>query len=204
VEANFQIDCIVATQEFEGAYDKMVIVSDIVFSYLSEEKTPQGILAVVCIPKLTLREPEASCLLLDGIQDPGNLGTILRTANAAGYKELYLIDCVDPYSQKAVRASMSGIFFVKIYMGSRSEVLSALAGTPLIAADMAGKNLFTFIPPTKFCLCIGNEGNGLSPEVKAKATCTISIPMEKTCESLNAGVSAGIAMYVLKNKEIEV
>lgn len=204
VAAGCRIEEIVATEAFAGAYENMVLVSDIVFAYLSEEKTPQGILAVVRIPKASLCEPKESCLLLDGIQDPGNIGTIIRTANAAGYRELYLIDCVDPYCQKAVRASMSGIFFVTVYQGSRQEVLSALSATPLVVANMNGDNVFAFIPPKKYCLCIGNEGNGISSEVQAKATCTISIPMEKTCESLNAGVSAGIAMYVLKNNCNEV
>jgi TrmH family RNA methyltransferase len=136
---------------------------------------------------------------LDNLQDPGNLGTIIRTANAAGIEDIYLINCVDPYSPKCVRASMSGIFFVNIYEGEKKEVLNAVSSVPLICADMNGENIFSFTPPEKFCLCIGNEGGGISEEVKRAAAYTIRIPMRTTCESLNAAVSAGIAMYELCN-----
>jgi TrmH family RNA methyltransferase len=201
--AGCEIEYIVATQGFLEAFPEAVIVSDGVFAYLSEEATPQGILAVVRIPHHQLSAPCNCCLLLDGIQDPGNMGTIVRTANAAGYRDLYLIDCVDPYSSKAVRASMSGIFFVNIHTGAREEVLNALKDVPLVLADMNGKNIFEFIPPEKFCLCIGNEGNGLSEEVKKASDYVVSIPMQPTCESLNAGVSAGIAMYILKRNNLK-
>ena len=195
-----EIDRIVCTPENENIFDGATVVSEAVFKSISDEKTPQGVLAVVKIPKTQLKPPENNCLLLDCLQDPGNLGTVIRTANAAGYTEIYLINCTDPYSQKAVRASMSGIFFVKLYFGSREEVLDALGGTPIICADMDGENIFSFDPPEKFCLCIGNEGGGISNQILSKAAYTVKIPMRETCESLNAAVSAGIAMYALKNK----
>ena len=96
---------------------------------------------------------------------------------------------------------MSGIFFVKLYFGTREAVLSALDGVPIICADMEGENIFGFVPPDKFCLCIGNEGGGISAEVMERSTHTVKIPMRETCESLNAAVSAGIAMYALKNNK---
>lgn len=71
----------------------------------------QGILCSVRIPKPSLCPPKESCLLLDGVSDPGNMGAIIRTANAAGYGEIYLVGCTDPYSPKSVRASMSGAYF---------------------------------------------------------------------------------------------
>lgn len=180
-----------------------VRVSDNVFRFLSEEKTPQGILCSVKIPRRRLCPPKESCLLLDGVSDPGNMGAILRTANAAGYTELYLSGCTDPYSPKSVRASMSGIFFTKLYMGTRSEILEALSGVPVLAADMDGENIFSFVPPEKFALAIGNEANGLSEEVFKRAKHTLRIPMQATQESLNAAVSAGIAMYVLKRDKFK-
>lgn len=194
-----EIKIIVCTEQLSGSYSGAVTVSDGVFSSISAEKTPQGVLAVVYKPKNELKAPEKSCILLDRIQDPGNLGTIIRTANAAGYDEIYLINCADAYSPKAVRASMSGIFFVKIYCGGREEILSALKGVPLICADMHGENIFGFTAPEKFCLCIGNEGSGICKEIFDIAQFKIKIPMRETCESLNAAVSAGIAMYRLKN-----
>ena len=176
-------------------------VSDEVFSYLSDEKSPQGILCTVKIPSVKLCPPSESCLILDGISDPGNMGTIIRTANAAGYRELYLIDCTDPYSPKSVRASMSGLFFTKLYFGTRKEVLNALSSVPILAADMGGENIFSYTPLKKFALAVGNEANGISEEIKAGAAKTLAIPMKGTQESLNAGVAAGIAMYLLKEKE---
>lgn len=194
-----KIEKIVCREDLTDKFPQAVIVSESVFNAISTEKTPQGVLALVHIPQNKPAEPKKSCLLLDRLQDPGNLGTIIRTANAAGYSELYLINCTDAYSPKAVRASMSGIFFVKIYECTLAEAISALDGVPLICADMDGENIFAFNAPEKFCLCIGNEGGGISEEVMAKARYTVKIPMRETCESLNAAVSAGIAMYQLKN-----
>lgn len=197
--AGFEITCIVCTENLFAEYPEAVVVSDELFCRISSEKSPQGVLATVKLPDMCLQPPAGSCLLLDKLQDPGNLGTIIRTANAAGYEDIYLINCTDAFSPKAVRASMGGIFYVKVHEGSYDEVMSALHGVPMICADMSGENVFEFNSPEKFCLCIGNEGNGLSEEVKSKADYTVKIPMRATCESLNAGVSAAIAMYALKN-----
>ena len=93
---------------------------------------------------------------------------------------------------------MSGIFFVKIYTGTREAVLEALSGLPILAADMDGENIFSFRPPEKFALAIGNEANGISEEVFRKAQHKLKIPMRAAQESLNAGIAAGIAMYLLK------
>ncbi|MDE5667230.1 MAG: RNA methyltransferase, partial [Clostridia bacterium] len=136
IAAGCKILNIVAAEDVAGDFPNAITVSRAVFESISSEKAPQGVLAVVEIPENRLKPPKASCLLLDCLQDPGNLGTVIRTANAAGYGEIYLINCTDPYSPKAVRASMSGIFFVNIYQGSREEVLSVLTGVPLICADM--------------------------------------------------------------------
>ena len=182
--------------------EKRTVVSDEVFRALSDEKTPQGILCRVRIPEKSLSAPKGRCLLLDGVSDPGNMGAILRTANAAGYEEIYLTeDCTDPYSPKSVRASMSGLFFTKLHFGTREEILSVLDGIPILVADMGGVNLFKYRPPKQFALVIGNEGNGVSKQVKQAAHQTVAIPMKSTQESLNAAVSAGIAMYLLAKEE---
>ena len=180
----------------------LVTVSDEVFRFLSDEKTPQGVLCRVKIPQASILPPSGRCLLLDGVSDPGNMGAIIRSANAAGYEEIYLTeDCTDPYSPKSVRASMSGVFFTKLFFGTRAEILSVLDGVPVLVADMGGENLFHFTPPKRFALVIGNEGNGVSSEVKSAAYKTVAIPMKGTQESLNAAVSAGIAMYLLAKEE---
>ncbi len=185
---------------FDGSIT--VTVSDEVFRFLSDEKTPQGVLCRVKLPEKKLLPPTGKCLFLDGVSDPGNMGAIIRTANAAGYEEIYLTDdCTDPYSPKSVRASMSGVFFTRLYFGSREEILVALKDMPILAADMGGENLFRFTPPKRFALVIGNEANGVSETVKKSAYKTVAIPMKSTQESLNAAVSAGIAMYLLAREE---
>ena len=167
------------------------------FAAVSDEKTPQGIVAEVALPRARLRPPAGNCLFLDGLQDPSNVGAIVRTAVAAGYGELYLADCADPFSPKSVRASMSGVFFARLMQGTREELLS-LIGVPLIAADMGGEDVFSFTPPAQFCLAVGSEGSGLTQAVRGRADFTVRIPMDARTESLNAAVSAGILMYALK------
>ena len=206
--SDFEIDRVFVAESYAGdnpfAEEKTVYVSDDVFRFLSDEKTPQGILCRIKIPTRALTAPKGKCLLLDGVADPGNVGTIIRTANAAGYEEIYLTEeCADPYSPKSVRASMSGVFFTKIYRGNRAEILSVLAETPIVVADMAGENVFSFAPPKRFALAIGNEANGISDMVQERATHTVKIPMQATQESLNAAISAGIIMYVLNKDEFQ-
>lgn len=180
------------------AEDKIVYLSRGAFAALSDEKTPQGVACVAKLPNYAPQAPAGDCLLLDGISDPGNLGTIIRTANAAGYRELYLVSCADAFSPKCVRASMSGIFFVKTYDVGREEALRLLQGTQILAADMGGENVFSCAAPEKIALAIGNEAHGLSAEVRAAAARTVAVPMDAKQESLNAAVAAAVAMYALR------
>lgn len=201
-----EIERVFVSESYAGevAFDESIVVrvSDEVFRFLSDEKTPQGILCRARIPEDKLLSPKGKCIFLDGVSDPGNVGTILRTANAAGYSQVYLsADCADPYAPKCVRASMSGLFFTKLCRGAREEILSVLKGSPIIVADMDGENVFTFRSPLEFTLVIGNEANGISKETEESATHTVKIPMRETQESLNAAISAGIIMYVLNKDE---
>ncbi len=200
---NLNVKVVVATEKGLSALgfspEKLELVSDDIFKYISAETTPQGVLAVVEKPQNQIEPPKNSCLLLDGVSDPANVGAILRTAVASGYGEVYLTsDSADAYSPKAVRASMSGVFRAKIMRGSLSELLSVIS-LPIVVADMNGQNVFSAKIIEKFCLVIGNEGRGVSPELKKKANQIISIPMLGGMESLNASVSAGILMYNLNS-----
>lgn len=170
------------------------------FAAVCDEKTPQGIAAEVAIPLRSVQSPQGRCLLLDGLQDPANVGAIIRTAVAAGYEDVYLAGCADPFSPKSVRASMSGVFFARIMQGTQEEILSAIAGMPVIAADMDGEDVFSYVAPEKFCLAVGSEGSGLSALVRSRADVTVRVPMDARTESLNAAVSAGILMYALRTK----
>lgn len=205
LRSGLQVERFFVAESYEGEpfpEEKTVIVSDALLPVLSDEKTPQKVVCRVKIPQNTLTAPQNSCLILDGVSDPANVGAIIRTANASGYNEIYLTpDCADMYAPKSVRASMSGVFFVKPQIATREEILSLMDGTPIIVADMNGENAFTFNAPTKFALVIGNEGNGVSEIMRQSAQKTVKIPMSDTQESLNASVSAGILMYLLKQNE---
>lgn len=183
------------------AESAVTLVTDDVFKSISDEVTPQGVIATAYKPVYPLSPPEGDSILLDGVSDPKNVGAIIRTAAAAGYKDLYLVNAADPFSPKAVRASMSGIYKVRTHTCTIEEAFSII-NAEFIVADMRGENAFAFKPSGSFCLVIGNEGNGVSPAVKNAVKTAVSIPMQNGTESLNAAVSAGILMYALKNSSI--
>ncbi len=173
------------------------LVEESVFNSVSNETTPQGVIALVKKPLNEITVPSGKCLYLDGVSDPANIGAIIRTAAASGYNDIYMCSCADCFSPKAVRASMSGIFKVKTHIGSSEELLSKI-NLPIVVADMNGENVFEKNSiPKDFCLVIGNEGKGVSAALREKADYTVKIPMQNGMESLNAAVSAGIIMYGL-------
>ncbi len=176
-----------------------LIVSNKVFSYLSDEATPQGVLAVIKIPEITVKKSIGNAILLDGVSDPGNLGTIIRTSAAAGYRDIYAVNSADFYSPKTVRSSMSGIFFVNLYKCDYEQAFEAIEGLDLIVGDIKGENLFGLKPKSPFCIAVGNEANGLSDVVKNRADYTVTIPMSERSESLNVAVAVSIIMYTLIN-----
>lgn len=186
--------------ENNGYGFEVIAVSEEVFSSMTEEVSPQGVLAVIKKPSNELCSPTGDCILLDGISDPGNLGTIIRTAAAADIKELYLADCADAFNPKTVRSAMGGLFRVKVCECDKKTAVS-LINKPIIVADMDGENVFTYTKQGDFCLAVGNEANGISDYVKNSAKIKVAVPMSNGIESLNAGVSAGIIMYALKNRK---
>lgn len=176
------------------------VFSDTLFDKLSETKNSQGILAVARIIKKTPEYSHKFCLYLDGVRDPGNLGTILRTALAAGFNDIYLSACVDAYNPKTVRSAMSAVSRLNIF-DADSAFLDKLSvsGYTLIVADLDGSDAFSEkISGEKFCLIIGNEADGVSDEARSRADIKLTIPMENNIESLNAAVSAALIMYRLK------
>ena len=182
-------------KDFDNAL--VEIVSDDIFNYISQENSPQGILSIIKKPLNKMQAPQSSCILLDGVSDPANVGAIIRTAAACGYNYIYATDvCADAYSPKSVRSSMSGVFRVNIITGNIDNILSVI-NKPIVVADMQGENIFNAKVPNDICLVIGNEGNGVSKKVKDIAKYVVSIPMKNNVESLNAAVSAGILMYCL-------
>lgn len=187
------------SESYRGETDENAIcVSDEVFAFLSDEKTPQGILCSVRYPNRAFVRRKRAVCSWTGFPIPAIWVRSFVPPMRRDMAKYISVGCTDPYSPKSVRASMSGIFFVRIYTGTREAVLEALSGLPILAADMDGENIFSFRPPEKFALRSGNEANGISEEVFRKAQHKLKIPMRAAQESLNAGIAAGIAMYLLK------
>lgn len=189
--------------EFTG---KVVPVTSKVMSSISENVTPQGIIAEVYMKAMGEFNPKKNqpFLVLDRLQDPGNLGTIIRTAAATGYETIVLIDTVDAFSPKVIRSSSGGIVYMDIYRLSEEEVISFCEknGFEILVADMGGVNIFSAnIQNQNYALVIGNEGQGVSQNFKEVGR-KISLPMKSQMESLNAGVSASVLMYILKGDRI--
>ncbi len=179
----------------------LIEVTEEVFSFLSNEKTPQGALCVIRIPNVNqILPPKNNAIILEGIQDPGNLGAIIRSALAFGFTDLYLVNCVDCYSPKTVRSSMSSIYKVNLYKGSLDDVLKVLEGYEIIVCDMGGQDLKEFKPTKKYAICVGNEGNGISSELFRKSNQVVAIKMNEFSESLNVSVALSIVMYQFSNQ----
>lgn len=199
-------------EELTSKYKNVDIVSDEVFKSISDTVTPQGILALVNIlalkrakdlkNKKDSEDEKQIVLILDGIQDPGNLGTMIRTAEAAGVRAVYMSgNCADIYNPKTIRSTMGCIYRVPTYT---CELVSKIAelkkeGFSIYAAALDGAVNFNKTEyANKSAVVIGNEANGISKEVLDNADIKIKIPMEGKVESLNAAVSAAILMYHIK------
>ena len=180
------------------------VVSDSVFKEMSETKSPQGILGIVKQTSYSLEEitsnPTPLLLLLEDIRDPGNLGTMIRTAEGAGVSGIILNhSCVDIYNPKVVRSTMGSIYRMPYYQTKDFiSTLTALKelGITIFAAHLNGRNYDLDGSFQQSCaFLIGNEANGLSEEASKMADIRIKIPMEGKVESLNAAIAAAILMY---------
>lgn len=179
-------------------------VSDAVFKSVSDTQTPQGILAVIRMPEYSfeelLKEEHTHLLILEGVQDPGNLGTMLRTGEGAGITGVIMSrTTVDLFNPKTIRSTMGSIYRVPFLVAEDlGETLKQLKdkGVALYAAHLKGTASYDAFDYTKPCgFLIGNEGNGLTEETAALADTYIRIPMAGKVESLNAAVSAALLMY---------
>ena len=191
------------TDKFVKLIEKTIVVSLNVIEKLSSTKTPQGIVAIVKFPNLKVRKPNGNYLVLDNIQDPGNMGTIIRSAVGADFLDIYSINSVDFRNDKVVRSTMGNIFKVNIFQLSCEEFIDNFNNwkLPLYSADFGGENIFEFKPEQQYGIVIGNEGNGVSDEISTICTRKVTIPMKNNLESLNAGVSSAIIMYVMSNNK---
>lgn len=201
IDHSLPIEYVVATEQMANKLPlqsiRTILASDNVVKSCCDTVAQQGAVAVVRIVDKPICSPAGRCLVLDNLQDAGNVGTILRTAVATDYKDVYLINCVDVYSGKVVRSASSAHYVLNLYQGDYDRVCRAINGCQLVCASMDGENIFTTQVNDNHALIIGNEGQGVSARLRDMCHKTISLPMKNNLESLNAGVSAGIIMYQL-------
>ncbi len=185
------------------------ILSDSVFKHVSDTQSPQGILCIVKQKNQSTEElfqiENPHFVVLDNLQDPGNLGTIIRTAEAAGVDAVFMSkDCVDIYNPKTIRSTMGSIYRMPfIYIEETVSLLEEFRknGIKSYAAHLNGENSYDRENyRTGTAILIGNEGNGLRDEIAKKADVWVRIPMKGQVESLNAAIAASVLMFEISRQ----
>ena len=176
------------------------------FASAAETDSPQGVLAIGEIPGRRLADLQlptsARLVVLDAVQDPGNVGTILRTSAALGASAVVAMPgTVDLWNAKVVRSAMGALFHNPAFMSTWAELDTFRAGraVSLWGADAEGTPLDRLRPPDSLALVVGNEGAGLSNEARERVGQYVSIPIRSTVESLNVAVATGILLYQLRS-----
>ncbi len=172
-----------------------------VMASVSPMESPQGALFLCHLPEKQEFVPKKGILLLDGIQDPGNLGTMLRTADALNVPVVLLEGCADPYSHKVVRSSMGAVFRTPVVQSAWAEVKEkcAAAGIPIAVTALSSRAKdIRKADLREMAVVIGSEGQGVRKEILDSADAELIIPMDPRCESLNAAVAATIVMWQMQ------
>lgn len=180
---------------------RVVRVPEDVMASISPMESPQGALFVCRMPEKTALEPKRGMLLLDGIQDPGNLGTIIRTADAMDVPVMLLEGCADLYNWKTVRAGMGAVFRTNVMTGTWEQAHKALTEAGICVGVTALSERAVDIRSAavqEMALVIGSEGRGVRPEILQAADRELIIPMNPHCESLNAATAAAIVMWQIR------
>ncbi|MBQ7653210.1 MAG: RNA methyltransferase [Clostridia bacterium] len=173
---------------------EVVVLKDELFARVGDTVTPSGLIAVVEYPEYSIKD-FSKVLIMDGISDAGNAGTIIRTAAACGFDAVFAFDSVDLYSPKCVRSTMSGLFRIPCFELSYEEF--SFTGDVYLL-DMHGEDIFSIAPRAPYAVIVGSEAKGASAFFKERANKIVSIPMTNGVESLNAAVSASLAMYLFQ------
>lgn len=200
------VEYILATEERLDEVQKLIfstrvcvyVVSESVMKSLSDTVTPYGLIAVLKTPQVEFSIPKGNALLLDGVSDPGNMGTIIRTAAARGFEDIYLLDCVDVYSPKVVRATLGGLFKVRLCEVDESEAIALLDNLNSAVLDFGGEDLTKAEINSPILIVTGSEAHGVRDSVLAHSKRILTLPMTNGIESLNAAVATAVAMYQTK------
>ena len=189
---SLNLDC----QTYQTSYKTIESLVDV--------KTPQGVCVMLEYIPHIVTKPKTNFLVLDKIQDPGNAGTLIRTAKATGFDTIFMLDSVKLTNPKVVRSSVGAIFDLNIFEMSENDFISKQKewNFDLLKADMDGENIFNADIKGQIGLVVGNEGNGVSQELSKLCNKSVKIPMKSGIESLNAGVSGSIIMYEINKNSI--
>jgi TrmH family RNA methyltransferase len=184
-------------EEAGALQGEVIVLPDALFAELSPVKTPTGILALIAYPFSTAEKTPQFCVLLEDIQDPGNLGAILRSAAAAGCDTAFLSpSCADAWSPKVLRAGMGAHFVLGIR--EKADLAATAADFPgmVLAASLAADhNLYSLDLTGALAVIVGNEGAGISDALLAVASHRVKIPMPGAVESLNAAAAAAVCLF---------
>ena len=193
-------------QKLEAHGCEMEQVTDVLLNAISKTEASQGLLAVLDYSPLPLPHPLNFALIADSIRDPGNLGTLLRTAAAAGVQAVLLPpETTEPFAPKVVRAGMGAHFRLPIFNLSWDEIRMATRSLKVYLADMQGSPCWQTDFSQPLALIIGGEAEGATEEARRLADGTVSIPMPGKTESLNAGVAGAVLMFeVVRQRKIGV
>jgi TrmH family RNA methyltransferase len=177
-----------------------VLLPDFVFDKISDVKNAQGILGVVRHTPFPFEffPDTGNYLLLDAVRDPGNLGTLIRSAVGAGFDGILLYgDCVEPFNPKVIRSTMGAFAFSNIWTVSRADIdrLMKTGYELCVTTGLDGDNLYETVFTKKTVLVVGSEAHGVSRELMGLADKRITIPLAKECESLNAAIAGSICMF---------
>lgn len=190
---------IFATEKCADMFCGVITTNQSIIDLFSEVKTNAGVIAFIDPIYKELKPPQGNFLVLDRVQDPGNVGTLIRSALGANFKDIYLVDSAK-ISTKVIRSSMGAIFDENLYSLTKDEFLKFAKehNLNLVMADMDGENVYQNNRLKNVGVVLGNEGQGVCDEIASLCKSTIKIPMNKNLESLNVAVSGSIIMFEIE------
>ncbi len=208
--SEYETEAVIMSESYyEKNQDKInfdiILVPDSLLSKISDAKTPQGILAVVKLPCMTQKAEQGRYIYCDDLQDPGNLGTVIRTADAFSFDGVVVSqNSADIFSPKVIRSSQGSVFNIKIIIADNDFINNAKSeGFYITSTALYGEcvELHNMKIKENQIFVIGNEGSGVSKEILKNSDEIVYIPMTGKAESLNAGVAASILMYEVHHRE---